>query len=70
MVSSFYFFKNILFQLLHIDFGYNLGKFKLNLEMKIERLPFVLAHDFVHLINKGKAKKKEFEMFSKVQNYF
>ena len=51
----------------HIDFGHILGNFKSKLGIKRERVPFVLAHDFVHVINKGKTnEKKDFEMFRKV----
>jgi len=54
-------------QLFHIDFGHILGNFKSKLGIKRERVPFVLAHDFVHVINKGKTnEKKDFEMFRKL----
>ncbi|XP_076805492.1 phosphatidylinositol 4,5-bisphosphate 3-kinase catalytic subunit beta isoform-like isoform X1 [Clavelina lepadiformis] len=51
-------------QLFHIDFGHILGNFKSKYGIKRERVPFVLAHDFVHVINKGKTnEKKEFAVF-------
>ncbi|KAJ1528067.1 hypothetical protein ONE63_007985 [Megalurothrips usitatus] len=53
-------------QLFHIDFGHILGHFKEKFGIKRERAPFVLTHDFVHVINKGQAKKEkalEFQMF-------
>jgi len=53
--------------LFHIDFGHILGNFKSKLGIKRERVPFVLAHDFVHVINKGKTNNKEdFEIFRKL----
>jgi len=57
-------------QLFHIDFGHILGNFKSKYGIKRERVPFVLAHDFVHVINKGKTnEKKEFEVFRKVSDF-
>nr|XP_039250663.1 phosphatidylinositol 4,5-bisphosphate 3-kinase catalytic subunit beta isoform-like [Styela clava] len=54
-------------QLFHIDFGHILGNFKSKYGIKRERVPFVLAHDFVHVINKGKTDtKEEFEKFRKL----
>ena len=56
----------LFFQLFHIDFGHILGHFKEKFGIKRERAPFVLTHDFVHVINKGQAKKEkalEFQMF-------
>ncbi|XP_026288763.1 phosphatidylinositol 4,5-bisphosphate 3-kinase catalytic subunit delta isoform [Frankliniella occidentalis] len=53
-------------QLFHIDFGHILGHFKAKFGIKRERAPFVLVHDFVHVINKGQTKKGqalEFQMF-------
>lgn len=41
------------FQLFHIDFGHFLGHFKQKYGFKRERVPFVLTHDFIHVINKG-----------------
>ncbi|XP_073944342.1 phosphatidylinositol 3-kinase 92E [Choristoneura fumiferana] len=40
-------------QLFHIDFGHFLGHFKQKFGFKRERVPFVLTHDFIHVINKG-----------------
>ncbi|KMZ02400.1 phosphatidylinositol 4,5-bisphosphate 3-kinase catalytic subunit delta isoform [Drosophila simulans] len=40
-------------QLFHIDFGHILGHFKEKLGVRRERVPFVLTHDFVYVINKG-----------------
>ncbi|XP_071445759.1 phosphatidylinositol 4,5-bisphosphate 3-kinase catalytic subunit delta isoform [Hetaerina americana] len=52
-------------QLFHIDFGHILGHFKEKFGFRRERVPFVLTHDFVHVINKGQTKKeaKEFQRF-------
>lgn len=49
----------------HIDFGHILGHFKEKFGFRRERVPFVLTHDFVHVINKGQTKKEapEFQMF-------
>ena len=56
-----------LFQLFHIDFGHILGHFKEKFGFCRERVPFVLTHDFVHVINKGQTKKEalEFQVFQK-----
>lgn len=40
-------------QLFHIDFGHILGHFKEKFGFKRERVPFVLTHDFIHVITKG-----------------
>lgn len=40
-------------QLFHIDFGHFLGHFKQKYGFKRERVPFVLTHDFIYVINKG-----------------
>lgn len=57
------------FQLFHIDFGHILGHFKEKFGFRRERVPFVLTHDFVNVINKGQkdAKKEalEFQIFQK-----
>ncbi|XP_077283888.1 phosphatidylinositol 3-kinase 92E [Arctopsyche grandis] len=53
-------------QLFHIDFGHILGHFKEKFGFRRERVPFVLTHDFVNVINKGQkdAKKAlEFQIF-------
>ncbi|XP_053331098.1 phosphatidylinositol 4,5-bisphosphate 3-kinase catalytic subunit delta isoform-like [Spea bombifrons] len=46
-------------QLFHIDFGHFLGHFKTKLGIKRERVPFVLTHDFVHVIQNGRASDTE-----------
>ncbi|KAF5291172.1 hypothetical protein FQA39_LY14414 [Lamprigera yunnana] len=50
-------------QLFHIDFGHILGHFKEKFGFKRERVPFVLTHDFVHVINKGQKSSLEFKVF-------
>ncbi|XP_072040803.1 phosphatidylinositol 4,5-bisphosphate 3-kinase catalytic subunit beta isoform-like isoform X2 [Amphiura filiformis] len=52
-------------QLFHIDFGHFLGNYKSKFGVKRERVPFVLTHDFVHVITRGKHTQatKEFEDF-------
>ncbi|KAK4875877.1 hypothetical protein RN001_012299 [Aquatica leii] len=50
-------------QLFHIDFGHILGHFKEKFGFKRERVPFVLTHDFVHVINKGQKSSLEFKLF-------
>lgn len=54
-------------QLFHIDFGHILGHFKEKFGFRRERVPFVLTHDFVHVINKGQTKKEalEFQIFQR-----
>lgn len=58
-------------QLFHIDFGHILGHFKEKFGFRRERVPFVLTHDFVHVINKGQTYKGqtkealEFQIFQK-----
>lgn len=56
------------FQLFHIDFGHILGHFKEKFGFRRERVPFVLTHDFVHVINKGQTKGDvmEFQTFQKL----
>lgn len=51
------------FQLFHIDFGHILGHFKEKFGFKRERVPFVLTHDFVHVISKGQKNALEFKIF-------
>ncbi|KAL1502865.1 hypothetical protein ABEB36_007943 [Hypothenemus hampei] len=46
-------------QLFHIDFGHILGHFKEKFGIKRERVPFVLTHDFVYVINKGQKEKDQ-----------
>jgi len=54
-------------QLFHIDFGHILGHFKEKFGIKRERVPFVLTHDFVYVINKGQKPQQgtalEFKIF-------
>ncbi|KAG5883732.1 hypothetical protein JTB14_024233 [Gonioctena quinquepunctata] len=51
-------------QLFHIDFGHILGHFKEKFGFKRERVPFVLTHDFVYVINRGQnSKALEFKIF-------
>nr|BAQ19553.1 phosphatidylinositol 4,5-bisphosphate 3-kinase catalytic subunit beta isoform [Patiria pectinifera] len=54
-------------QLFHIDFGHFLGNYKRKFGFKRERVPFVLVHDFVHVITRGKGSNTttEFETFRK-----
>ncbi|XP_017048808.1 phosphatidylinositol 4,5-bisphosphate 3-kinase catalytic subunit delta isoform [Drosophila ficusphila] len=55
-------------QLFHIDFGHILGHFKEKFKVRRERVPFVLTHDFVYVINKGCTDReaKEFCHFQKL----
>lgn len=53
-------------QLFHIDFGHILGNFKYFMSIKRERVPFVLTHDFVYVITKGKTKMSEFDNFQQI----
>lgn len=50
-------------QLFHIDFGHILGHFKEKFGIKRERQPFVLTHDFIHVITKGRTRSEEFIQF-------
>lgn len=52
-------------QLFHIDFGHILGHFKEKFGFRRERVPFVLTHDFVYIINNGKVDREasEFKTF-------
>ncbi|XP_076265386.1 phosphatidylinositol 4,5-bisphosphate 3-kinase catalytic subunit delta isoform-like isoform X2 [Rhynchophorus ferrugineus] len=54
-------------QLFHIDFGHILGHFKEKFGIRRERVPFVLTHDFVYVINKGQKQGNilEFKLFQK-----
>ncbi|KAH8241324.1 hypothetical protein KR032_008131 [Drosophila birchii] len=57
-------------QLFHIDFGHILGHFKEKFGVRRERVPFVLTHDFVYVINKGckdKDKDRESDEFRRFQ---
>lgn len=55
-------------QLFHIDFGHILGHFKEKFGFRRERVPFVLTHDFVYVINKGRTDKEalEFRQFQEM----
>lgn len=55
-------------QLFHIDFGHILGHFKEKFGIRRERVPFVLTHDFVYVINKGRSDKDadEFKRFQEL----
>ncbi|XP_073780479.1 phosphatidylinositol 4,5-bisphosphate 3-kinase catalytic subunit beta isoform isoform X2 [Danio rerio] len=46
-------------QLFHIDFGHILGNFKSKFGIKRERVPFILTHDFIHVIQEGKTGNTE-----------
>uniref|UniRef100_A0A0P4WF28 Phosphatidylinositol-4,5-bisphosphate 3-kinase n=2 Tax=Scylla olivacea TaxID=85551 RepID=A0A0P4WF28_SCYOL len=51
-------------QLFHIDFGHILGHFKEKFGIRRERQPFVLTHDFINVITKGRqTRSEEFEQF-------
>ncbi|XP_077656974.1 phosphatidylinositol 4,5-bisphosphate 3-kinase catalytic subunit delta isoform isoform X7 [Urocitellus parryii] len=51
-------------QLFHIDFGHILGNFKTKFGINRERVPFILTHDFVHVIQQGNTSNNEkFERF-------
>lgn len=52
-------------QLFHIDFGHILGHFKEKFGFRRERVPFVLTHDFVYVINNGRTDREaeEFRIF-------
>lgn len=54
-------------QLFHIDFGHILGHFKEKFGFRRERVPFVLTHDFVYVINKGRTDREAHE-FREFQN--
>uniref|UniRef100_T1ISF0 phosphatidylinositol 3-kinase n=1 Tax=Strigamia maritima TaxID=126957 RepID=T1ISF0_STRMM len=54
-------------QLFHIDFGHILGHFKEKFGIRRERCPFVLTHDFVHVITKGQ--KQQCQEFNRFQQY-
>ena len=50
-------------QMFHIDFGHILGNVKYKFGIKRERVPFILASDFVYIIMKGpnQGNQKPFE---------
>ncbi|CAN7984927.1 unnamed protein product [Ixodes hexagonus] len=54
-------------ELFHIDYGHILGKFKEKFGIKRERVPFVLTHDFVHVITHGHRRKAT--AFNRFQHY-
>uniref|UniRef100_A0A8C7MET4 phosphatidylinositol-4,5-bisphosphate 3-kinase n=1 Tax=Oncorhynchus kisutch TaxID=8019 RepID=A0A8C7MET4_ONCKI len=54
-------------QLFHIDFGHILGNFKSKFGIKRERVPFILTHDFIHVIQQGKTGNTE--KFGSFRNY-
>lgn len=54
-------------QLFHIDFGHILGHFKEKFGFRRERVPFVLTHDFVYVINNG-CINREADEFRKFQD--
>ncbi|GAB0088558.1 phosphatidylinositol 4,5-bisphosphate 3-kinase catalytic subunit delta isoform [Sergentomyia squamirostris] len=54
-------------QLFHIDFGHILGHFKEKFGFRRERVPFVLTHDFVYVINNGRT-DREADEFRTFQN--
>ncbi|XP_063708405.1 phosphatidylinositol 4,5-bisphosphate 3-kinase catalytic subunit beta isoform [Culicoides brevitarsis] len=54
-------------QLFHIDFGHILGHFKEKFGFRRERVPFVLTHDFVYVINKGQTNNKGADEFRNFQ---
>ncbi|KAJ8256327.1 hypothetical protein COCON_G00184790 [Conger conger] len=45
--------------LFHIDFGHILGNFKSKFGIKRERVPFILTHDFIHVIQQGRTGNTE-----------
>ncbi|XP_049538922.1 phosphatidylinositol 4,5-bisphosphate 3-kinase catalytic subunit delta isoform [Anopheles darlingi] len=55
-------------QLFHIDFGHILGHFKEKFGFRRERVPFVLTHDFVYVINNGRTDREaqEFRIFQQM----
>lgn len=54
-------------ELFHIDYGHILGKFKEKFGIKRERVPFVLTHDFVHVITHGhRSKTTAFSRFQQL----
>ena len=50
-----------LVQLFHIDFGHFLGNFKSKLNIKRERVPFIMTSHFEHVINRGEKDKENFD---------
>lgn len=61
----------LVYQLFHIDFGHILGNFKSKFGIKRERVPFILTHDFIHVIQQGKTGYTEkFGRFVALSFYF
>ncbi|KAJ0180330.1 hypothetical protein K1T71_003734 [Dendrolimus kikuchii] len=57
-------------QLFHIDFGHFLGHFKQKYGFRRERVPFVLTHDIIYVINKGRKGTGDNEQnFKKFKEY-
>lgn len=56
-------------QLFHIDFGHILGHFKEKFGIRRERQPFVLTHDFINVITKGRQSQTRSEEFEKFKGY-
>jgi len=54
-------------QIFHIDFGHFLGHFKKKFGINRERVPFVLADDFLLVIGKGKENPKKSKEFAQFQ---
>lgn len=48
-------------QLFHIDFGHFLGNFKSKLNIKRERVPFILTSHFEYVIKRGEKDKENFD---------
>ncbi|XP_022335573.2 phosphatidylinositol 4,5-bisphosphate 3-kinase catalytic subunit delta isoform-like [Crassostrea virginica] len=53
-------------QLFHIDFGHFLGNFKSKLNIKRERVPFIMTSHFEHVINRGEKDKENFDRFQRI----
>ncbi|XP_067951627.1 phosphatidylinositol 4,5-bisphosphate 3-kinase catalytic subunit delta isoform-like isoform X2 [Watersipora subatra] len=53
-------------QLFHIDFGHFLGNFKSKYGIRRERVPFVLANDFIYIIQRNTSVKDPFLQFRKL----
>ncbi|XP_025017100.1 phosphatidylinositol 4,5-bisphosphate 3-kinase catalytic subunit delta isoform-like isoform X2 [Tetranychus urticae] len=53
-------------QILHIDFGHILGKFKEKFGIRRERVPFVLTNDFVYVITAGGSRRGDFAPFQSI----
>ncbi|XP_052715209.1 phosphatidylinositol 4,5-bisphosphate 3-kinase catalytic subunit delta isoform-like [Crassostrea angulata] len=53
-------------QLFHIDFGHFLGNFKSKLNIKRERVPFILTSHFEYVIKRGEKDKENFDRFQRI----